>query len=152
MDSLGNPLEIGKYYRIGHQPRAQYVGKSNDGSRFDFEYRNWANKNLKRTIMKTLADLQDPANIPVLLNNEESFDESDYNTDNEYKEDPIDNHNPSNYNNNNNDYDSDGEELVLDEVGGRRRRKKTRRHRKKTRKQRRKTRKHRKKSRKHRKR
>ena len=153
MDSLENPLEKGKYYRVGHIPRAQYIGKSDDGSRFNFEHRNWANKNLKRVAIKTHEDLQGN-NAPVLLNNEESYDESGYNTDNEWGKDPLDGQNPSNYNNNYDEYDDSDEELNLGNedlniVGGKRSRKKTRRHRKKTRKQRRKTRKQRIKTRKH---
>ena len=141
MDSLGNPLEIGKYYRVGHLPRAQYIGTNANGSTFDFEYRNWANKTLKRVTMKTSELLQE--NVPVLLNYEESYDESGYNTDDEMGNNPLDEHNPVNYNNNYNDYDSDGEEYNGEDYnGGKRRRKKTRRHRKKTRKNIRKTRKH----------
>jgi hypothetical protein len=142
LDSLGNPLEEGKYYQLDIQPRAKYTGPSDTGSVFNFKPPKG------RIVVRTLERLQ--ASPPVRLG-AEAGDE----TDEEY-ESPFDN--KFNKFNNNNIYDSDTddeENLDLgdeDINGGKRRRKKTRRHRKKTRKHRRKTRKHRKKSRKHRKR
>jgi hypothetical protein len=137
LDSLGNPLEEGKYYELDFQPRVQYIGASDSGSVFNFKPPG------RRVVVRTLERLQ--AIPPVRLGNE-AGDE----TDDEY-ENPIDN---KDWKNNiyASDSDTDDEDLDLGEVGGKRRRKKTRRHRKKTRKYKRKTRKHRKKSRKHRKR
>ena len=138
LDSLGNPLEEGKYYQLDFQPRVQYNGPSDTGSVFNFKPPGG------RIVVRTLERLQA---IPPVRLGDEAGDETDV----EYGS-PFDNKL-----NNNNIYDSDTdteEELDLgneDYNGGKRRRKKTRRHRKKTRKQRRKTRKHRKKSRKHRK-
>jgi hypothetical protein len=136
MDSLGNPLEEGKYYQLDFQPRVQYTGVSDSGSVFNFKPPG------RRVVVRTPQRLID---FPPVRLGDEAGDE----TDGEY-ENPIDNK----LNNNiyASDSDTDDEDLVLDPIGGKRRRKKTRRHRKKTRKHRRKTRKHRKKSRKHRKR
>ena len=141
LDSLGNPLEEGKYYQLDFQPRVQYIGPSDTGSVFNFKPPG------RRIVVRTLERLQA---IPPVRLGDEAGDE----TDGEY-ESPLDGHKPKGafslfYDES--DDESDDEDLDLGEVGGRRRRKKTRRHRKKTRKHRRKTRKHRKKSRKHRKR
>ncbi len=123
MDSLGNPLEIGKYYRVGPMRCGQYIGKSDDGSRFNFEYRKWFDKTKKWVTTKPPEYLENPENTPVLLSNEECYDE-DYATDDEWQNDPLDDHNELN--------------------GGKRRRKKTRKYKRKTRKHRKKSRKHRK--------
>jgi hypothetical protein len=82
MDSLGNPLIIGRYYRLQGFPEVRYIGTGNARNTFLFVWINHFNENT--TIRRNIVAISG-LNRPVLL-------DSDDETDNEFDDDPFDNY------------------------------------------------------------
>jgi hypothetical protein len=82
MDSLGNPLVLGKYYQLETHNKAQYTGLDNEKDKnYLFQWNNPVNK--KIILLRTRDMINDSP--PILINNVDDDD----GTDDEYEENPY---------------------------------------------------------------
>ena len=81
MQDLGGHLIIGKYYQLETHDKAQYIGKTDDGQCFLFE---WTNLSKTKIVLKRTFDMLTGQNPQISL-----YNDDDDETDTEFQDDPY---------------------------------------------------------------